>query len=131
MADPDPAAEDQRGLLRTNAGIVYLAGLVAIPFVIASLGLNLVFTVALLVLFVGVAFAVHRWRARRNPGRAGPGAISGTGVVAALRVFTLIQVVPYGRSHRNGPIIAEPKWADSPTRTLAAHMPASTVMATK
>lgn len=109
MADPDPAAEDQRGFLRTNAGIVYLAGLVAIPFVIA----------------------VHRWRARRNPGRAGPGAISGTGVVAALGVFTLIQVVPYGRSHRNGPIIAEPKWADSPTRTLAAHMPASTVMATK
>lgn len=56
MAEPDQTADAQRGFLRTNAEIV---------------------------LFVGVAFAVHRWRARRNPGcgpaitlRPSPGTVS-------------------------------------------------------
>ena len=132
MAAPDRTADAQRGFLRTNAGIVYLAVVVAIPFVTASLliGLNIVFTVALLVLFVGVSFAVHRWRIRRNPGMDGPGAISATGIVAAVGVFALIQLVPYGRSHSNGPVIAEPKWADSQT-VRWSRTPASTATATK
>jgi hypothetical protein len=36
-----------------------------------------------------------------------------------LAAFALIQAVPYGRSHRNPPVTAEPKWDSPATRALA------------
>lgn len=46
------------------------------------------------------------------------GAIAGV-VVAALALFALIQVIPYGKNHTNPPVTGEPKWNSSETRALA------------
>jgi hypothetical protein len=37
----------------------------------------------------------------------------------AVALFVLIQAVPYGRSHSNPPVLAEPKWDSPATRALA------------
>lgn len=39
--------------------------------------------------------------------------------IAALVVFILIQLIPYGRNHTNPPVTAEPAWDSPQTRTLA------------
>ena len=41
---------------------------------------------------------------------------SGVGFVV---LFGLIQAVPYGRSHSNPPVVAEPRWDSPTTRALA------------
>jgi len=41
------------------------------------------------------------------------------GVLAAVVLFVLAQVVPYGRGHANPPVQAEPAWDSSATRSLA------------
>ena len=71
MAETD-GTYGARSFLRMNAGIIYLAVIVAVPLVLASIlfGLNAAFPLALLVLFTAVAFAAHRLRARRHPDRA-------------------------------------------------------------
>ena len=38
--------------------------------------------------------------------------------IAFVAVFALIQAVPYGRSHTNGPVTGEPKWSSPETREL-------------
>ena len=38
--------------------------------------------------------------------------------IAFVAVFALIQAVPYGRSHSNGPVTSEPKWSSPQTREL-------------
>jgi len=38
--------------------------------------------------------------------------------IAFVAVFALIQAVPYGRSHTNGPVTGEPKWSSPQTREL-------------
>ncbi len=40
-------------------------------------------------------------------------------VVAGIALFVLMQLVPYGRSHTNPPVVAEPKWDSPQTRELA------------
>jgi hypothetical protein len=82
-------------------------------------GLNVVFTVALLLLFAVVVLLVHRWRQGRSAdATSGVLGYLGTGALSAVAVFALIQVVPYGRAHSNGSIVAEPKWPDAQTRAL-------------
>jgi hypothetical protein len=41
------------------------------------------------------------------------------GGIGFVVLFALIQVVPYGRSHSNPPVLAEPKWDSAATRELA------------
>jgi mono/diheme cytochrome c family protein len=41
-------------------------------------------------------------------------------VLAGVAVFAVIQLVPYGRAHRNPPVRAEPAWDSLSTRVLAA-----------
>jgi hypothetical protein len=41
-------------------------------------------------------------------------------VLAGLGVFGSMQLVPYGRDHKNPPIVREPTWDRSSTRALAA-----------
>lgn len=41
-------------------------------------------------------------------------------VIAAIALFVLIQIVPYGRAHANPQVVAEPKWDSPQTRELAA-----------
>lgn len=106
---------------RSNQGLLYMALILAVPAYILSLliGLNPIFTTGLLVLFLGVAFVVRRWRSSRSAKSTNaPGNVSITGVIAAVAVFVLIQAVPYGRSHSNGAVVKEPAWATSETRSL-------------
>jgi len=44
----------------------------------------------------------------------------GWALAAAAVLFLVAQAVPYGRSHTNPPVAAEPKWDSSGTRALAA-----------
>ena len=39
--------------------------------------------------------------------------------IGLLVLFGLIQAVPYGRSHSNPPVVAEPRWNSPSTRALA------------
>src|SRR5690348_15393640 len=41
------------------------------------------------------------------------------GALALVGIFALMQAVPYGRSHSNPPVTAEPKWNSPQTRALA------------
>jgi hypothetical protein len=41
------------------------------------------------------------------------------GGIGLLVLFGLIQAVPYGRSHSNPPVLAEPRWDSPRTRALA------------
>lgn len=38
--------------------------------------------------------------------------------IAFVAVFAVIQAVPYGRSHTNGPVTGEPQWSSPQTRAL-------------
>lgn len=57
---------------------------------------------------------------KRDPktGRAEALTVISSIAIAFVVVFALIQAVPYGRSHSNGPITAEPKWSSPQTREL-------------
>jgi mono/diheme cytochrome c family protein len=39
-------------------------------------------------------------------------------VVAAVVLFLLIQLIPFGRSHANPPVVSEPKWDSPETKAL-------------
>jgi hypothetical protein len=41
------------------------------------------------------------------------------GAIGVVGLFLLIQLVPYGRSHDNPPVTAEPNWDSAATRKLA------------
>ena len=41
------------------------------------------------------------------------------GLVGLVAVLVVIQLVPYGRSHDNPPVVAEPAWDSPATRDLA------------
>ena len=57
---------------------------------------------------------------KRDPktGRAEALTVISSIAIAFVVVFALIQAVPYGRSHSNGPITGEPKWSSPQTREL-------------
>ena len=40
-------------------------------------------------------------------------------IVVLVAGFLLIQLIPYGRSHTNPPVVDEPKWDTPQTRDLA------------
>lgn len=45
--------------------------------------------------------------------------VLGIGLIAAIVIFGLIQLVPYGRDHTNPPVVEEPAWDSVQTRALA------------
>ena len=47
------------------------------------------------------------------------GRLMGKAVLAGVLVLLAIQLVPYGRSHSNPPVIREPAWDSPRTRVLA------------
>ena len=57
---------------------------------------------------------------KRDPktGRAEALTVISSIAISFVVVFALIQAVPYGRSHSNGPVTAEPKWSSPQTREL-------------
>jgi hypothetical protein len=88
------------------------------------IGLDLFFTIPILVMIAVIAVVLFRWwRSRRGAdapietstaGRMGLAAVALAGVLT----FVLIQFVPYGRSHSNPPGTGEPDWATPETREL-------------
>ena len=40
-------------------------------------------------------------------------------VLVGVGLFVLAQLVPYGRNHKNPPVLAEPRWDTGQTRALA------------
>ena len=57
---------------------------------------------------------------KRDPktGRAEALTVISSITIAFVVVFALIQAIPYGRSHSNGPVTGEPKWSSPQTREL-------------
>ncbi len=86
----------------------------------AIIALNPAITLVLVVVVVGASIGSLAWRTRAKPQSEHP---SGRGVftqfaLIAIATLAIIQLVPYGRSHSNPPIIAEPAWATPRTREL-------------
>jgi len=40
-------------------------------------------------------------------------------VIAAVVIFGLIQLIPFGHNHNNPPVVSEPNWSSQQARTLA------------
>lgn len=99
------------------AGVVTAVGLVGSRLI----GLNLLYTIALLLVLAGGTSLLHRWRARRRdrPAIAGIGTILAETAVATGALFLLLQVVPFGRMPSNPPVTGEPVWDSRQTRALA------------
>jgi hypothetical protein len=85
------------------------------------IGLNLLYTVALLLVLGGATYVLHRWRARRRGGqmRDGFGTVLVETVIAAGALAFLLQLVPIGRMPSNPPLRREPAWDSPQTRALA------------
>lgn len=99
--------------------ITVVASVVGVAALVLSelVGLAPPITVVLLVIVGVVAVAVHRRITRRGSvGASGP--VVAALAVAVVVVGVVIQLVPFGRAHANGPITGEPAWADSTTRDL-------------
>ena len=45
--------------------------------------------------------------------------VLGIGLAAVVGLFALLQIIPYGRTHSNPPMIEEPAWDSPRTRELA------------
>ncbi len=58
---------------------------------------------------------------RRSHGRSRWSRLLSWSAVGIVVLFGLIQAVPYGRSHSNPPVLAEPRWDSPTTRVLAAN----------
>ena len=84
-------------------GFSYLTGFVQMSVLLAP--------VALIALWI---------IAKRDPrtGHAEALMVLSSIAIASVAVFALIQAVPYGRSHTNGPVTGEPKWSSPETREL-------------
>ena len=85
------------------------------------IGLNLLYTIPLLLVLAGCTFVLHRWRSRRRDGpeTVGIGTVLAETGVAAGALFLLLQVVPFGQMPSNPPVTGEPAWASPQTRALA------------
>ena len=85
------------------------------------IGLDLLYTIPLLLVLAGGTFLLHRWRSRRRDGPAtvGIGTVLAETGVAAGALFLLLQVVPFGRMPSNPPVTGEPAWDSPQTRALA------------
>lgn len=103
---------------------VLTIGTLAVLGLSVYIGLDLFFTVPILVMTAVLAVLAYRWWRGRQPadrppavaaaGRAGMACV----VLAGVATFVLIQLVPYGRSHSNPPGSGEPQWATPRTREL-------------
>ena len=85
------------------------------------IGLNLLYTIPLLLVLGGGTFVLHRWRSRRRdgPSPVGIGTLLAEMGVAAGALFLLLQIVTFGRMPSNPPVTGEPAWDSPQTRALA------------
>jgi len=123
MTSTEAPDSSNSSFLRSNALALYLVLIAAVPAFALSLliGMNVVFTTFIMLLFAGATLLIQNRRRSRGSDGSRVDTVAGvvvSGLVAAVAVFVLIQAVPYGRSHSSGAIVAEPKWPDAATREL-------------
>ena len=114
----DRAPSRRRWMPAAIVGVV----VTAVAFAGSQLiGLDLLYTIPLLLVLAGGTFLLHRWRSRRRDGPAtvGIGTVLAETGVAAGALFLLLQVVPFGRMPSNPPVTGEPAWDSPQTRALA------------
>jgi hypothetical protein len=114
----DHAPNRRRWLPAAVVGVVVVAVAVVGSVLV---GLNLLYTTALLLVLAGGTYLLHRWRNRRRatPRHAGLGTVLAETAVAAVALFVLLQIVPFGRMPSNPPVTGEPAWNSPRTRALA------------
>lgn len=126
MEQPDsPLRRLVSPLTRHPFVTVLLTAAVLVALVVSVvIGLDLFFTVPILLMIAGLAAVTHRWWLHRRPagtppsaatsGRVGLGAVA----LAGVATFGIIQLVPYGRDHSAPAGTGEPQWANPRTREL-------------
>ena len=123
--DPEPTAPQpsRSGVLAVWWPVVVLTVLAAAMAYGFSLliGLNVAYTTVVLLLIGLVTFSLHQWRQRMDVADGRPRFVP---IVIELAVATVVvlgaaQLLPLGRTHANGPVTAEPQWANAETRALA------------
>lgn len=75
----------------------------------------------LFVLFAGMTWAIHWFRGRRTPASGDQINLRSVLInasIALVATAVVIQPVPYGRSHSNPAVTAEPEWDSPRTREL-------------
>jgi hypothetical protein len=116
---PEDRASSRRLLM--SAAIVGVV-VTAVAFAGSLLiGLDLLYTIPILLALAGGTYLLHRWRSRRDVGPAndGIGTVLAETAVAAAALFLLLQIVPFGRMPSNPPVTGEPPWDSPQTRALA------------
>ena len=81
-------------------------------------GMPPVVIVLLPLVVVPFGWAINRVVNRAQTSGKRQGVVLASSLFAAVTVFGLIQLVPYGRDHSNPPVMAEPAWSDTKTRDL-------------
>ncbi len=117
-----PRLPAQRSLIRRFQPLLMATAAVAIIMSAVSviIGLNPLFVVPIVMLFAIVLGFLLRFRSRRTSNDSSSlSALGFLSLVTVSTVLVLIQAVPYGRSHTNPPVVAEPRWPDAQTRALA------------
>jgi mono/diheme cytochrome c family protein len=127
-SDPSTGSLVQRSwhAVRNHPALWAIAALLVLVALGLSvyIGMDLYFTIPVLVLLGAIAIALHQlWRRRRAASGPVDGALSARMGVVAVAVagvltFVLIQFVPYGRAHSNPAGTGEPDWATPRTREL-------------
>lgn len=77
----------------------------------------------LVLVLLPVVIAVGGWAVNRLVNRAvtsgkRQGVVLASTAIAAVLVFGLIQLIPYGKDHTNPEVLAEPQWSSAETRDL-------------
>ncbi len=108
-----------RALTRNRAAVALFA-VAGLPLAAASLvsGLHPSVGVILLLLVVATAIGLLRLTTKDMAARIPAWRATAFGATALIAVAGLIQLVPYGRTHSNPEVTAEPAWASEATREL-------------
>ena len=115
---------DLRSAFAHNGKLLFvLVAVFGLPLPVLSLASGLNGSIAVLLLFVVCAATWGIWRLlEARPidwsSRVSRARAVGSAALALVLVALLIQAVPYGRSHDNPPVLAEPQWDSERTREL-------------
>lgn len=100
-----------------SSSLFALAALVWLAFSIL-VGMPPWAVVVLVAAVTGGTWGINRIANRATSSGRRQAGLLASSFAAVVAVFGLIQLVPYGKSHSNPPVLAEPAWATPETREL-------------